>query len=128
MSKYAALASRLSSLKADLWVANFDEIEAILGFPLPRSAYAYPAWWANQNTPGHSQNFGWKSVGWKTEGLDLNRRRVTFRKDSDGLNAVESVGVAGDSAKVGLSITEAKIGLSRRYGVAPENIEITIRG
>jgi len=32
---------------------SFDEIEHILDFPLPKSAYEHDAWWRN-NDAGHS--------------------------------------------------------------------------
>jgi hypothetical protein len=81
MSRYEPLAQFLAAQKADVWEASFEEIEARLGAPLPESAYKYPAWWANQVGPGHSQTRGWRSVGWRTCDLDLERRRVRFERD-----------------------------------------------
>jgi hypothetical protein len=80
MSRYQPLADFLAGKKALEWEASFAEIEERLGFPLPHSAYTYPAWWANQTGPGHSQTKGWRSVGWKTSDLDLKRRRVRFER------------------------------------------------
>ena len=82
MSRYEPLAQFLASKKADSWDASFAEIETRLGAPLPKSAYKYPAWWANQNGPGHSQTHGWRSVGWRTCDLDLERRRVRFEREA----------------------------------------------
>lgn len=81
MSRYRPLADFLAGKKSDEWVASFGEIEERLGFPLPRSAYKYPAWWANQSGPGHSQTQGWRSVGWRTTRLDLERKRVRFERE-----------------------------------------------
>jgi hypothetical protein len=81
MSRYEPLAQFLAAKKADVWEASFEEIEARLGARLPESAYKYPAWWANQSGPGHSQTRGWQSVGWRTCDLDLERRRVKFERD-----------------------------------------------
>src|SRR5687767_8414572 len=81
MSRYEPLAQFLASKKTDAWDATFEEIEKRLGAPLPRSAYKYPAWWANQTGPGHSQTRGWRSVGWRTCDLDLERRRVRFERE-----------------------------------------------
>lgn len=81
MSRYQPLADFLAAKKTGQWDASFAEIEDRLGFPLPRSAYRYPAWWANQSGEGHSQTKGWRSVGWKTTKLDLERRRVTFERE-----------------------------------------------
>jgi hypothetical protein len=84
MSRYEPLAQFLSAKKADSWEASFEEIERRLGAPLPRSAYKYPAWWANQSGPGHSQTKGWRSVGWRTCDLDLEGRRVRFEREMRG--------------------------------------------
>jgi len=80
MSRYQPLADFLAGKKELEWDATFAEIEAQLGFPLPDSAYKYPAWWANQAGAGHSQTKGWRSVGWKTRDLDLERKRIRFEK------------------------------------------------
>lgn len=81
MSSYQPLADHLASRKGDIWDASFGEIERALGRPLPRSAYLYNAWWANQSGPGHSQTHGWRSVGWRTAKLDLEGRRVRFERE-----------------------------------------------
>jgi hypothetical protein len=81
VSGYQPLADYLAGKKADSWEATFSEIEEKLGRPLPQSAYRYQAWWANQSGSGHSQTHGWRSVGWRTSKLDLERRRVRFERD-----------------------------------------------
>lgn len=81
MSRYQPLADFLDAKKTDEWTATFSDIEARLGFPLPKSAYTYPAWWANQVGSGHSQTRGWRSVGWRTTALDLERRCVRFERE-----------------------------------------------
>ena len=92
MSRYEPLAQFLAAKKSDSWDATFEEIERRLGAPLPRSAYKYPAWWANQSGPGHSQTRGWRSVGWRPCGLDLERRRVRFeRDDTTGVASVPNL-------------------------------------
>lgn len=125
MSKYENLTRYLGSLVLESWVANFDEIEAVLGFGLPHSAYNHPAWWANQAGAGHSQSRAWQDIGWKTASLDLKARQVTFMR-ADGADGVPpSQGIV---AHKGLSIAEARAGLAVYFGVPPESIEITIRG
>lgn len=81
MSRYEPLAQFLAAKKADSWEASFQEVEAQLGAALPKSAYKYPAWWANQTGPGHSQTRGWRSVGWRTCDLDLAHQRVRFERE-----------------------------------------------
>lgn len=81
MSRYQPLADFLEARREAEWDAGFAEIESRLGFALPKSAKRYPAWWANQRGPGHSQARGWRSVGWRTSGLDLKRKRVRFVRE-----------------------------------------------
>lgn len=121
MSKYRGLTLHLASLDENVWVANFSEIEDVLGFPLPDSAYSYPAWWANQSGGGHSQSSAWQSAGWKTSDLDLRAKRVRFYYEAGEPAAAEK-------QRVGLTIPEAKEGLAAHFGVGPENIEIIVRG
>lgn len=82
MSKYDPLRQHLAAVPDDRWRARFQEIEGILGFWLPHSAYTYPAWWSNDAT-GHSHSLAWLEAGWKTEQVDLQNQQVTFRKDAD---------------------------------------------
>lgn len=81
MSRYEPLAHFLTAQKANSWDATFEEIEARLGAPLPKSAYKYPAWWANQTGSGHSQTKGWQSAGWRTCDVDIQGRRVRFERE-----------------------------------------------
>jgi hypothetical protein len=80
LGKYEPLAKYLEKREGDSWNATFAQVEEILGFELPRSAYEYAAWWSNQKGPGHSQKEGWQSVGWETRDLDLANRTVRFVK------------------------------------------------
>jgi hypothetical protein len=80
MSKYEPLGNFLSALETQRWRASFAEIEAVLGFPLPRSAYTYPAWWSNDET-GHSHARAWLGAGWRTEDVDVPARTVTLVRE-----------------------------------------------
>lgn len=79
MSKYEPLPQFLRRLRAPLQRLSFREIERILGFKLPPSAYEYEAWWSN-NASGHSHARAWLDAGWQTEEVDLTDRQVTFRR------------------------------------------------
>jgi hypothetical protein len=126
MSKYQKLASHLSSLDGAEWNASFKDIEAVLGFSLPKSAYAYPAWWSNQTGEGHSQSLSWKSAGWRTSELDLAKQQIKFIR---ALRNEERFEIGKSSSlRDGLTIAAAKAGLAVFYGVSPDSIEITIRG
>lgn len=129
MSKYRNLSLHLASRNGAKWVAKFQEIEAILGFPLPRSAYSYPAWWSNQSGDGHIQSQSWQSAGWRTGELDLANQQVSFfRQKSDRAEQRDNNAFSEASPKGGLTIAQAKAGVAAYFGVSPESVEITIRG
>src|SRR5689334_1333621 len=101
MSCYQPLADFLAARRQGEWEADFAEIESRLGRPLPTSARKYPAWWANQRGAGHSQARGWRSVGWRTSGLDLKRQRVRFvRERPEHARAVTRLSVDGSRERL----------------------------
>lgn len=124
MSKYTELEQYLENLDDDVWVAPFKDIEDILGFPLPRSAYQYQAWWSNQSM-GHSQTSAWRNAGWKTSQLDLKAQEVTFLKSSSS-DTEQREAVRHEFSH--LTIAEAKAGLAKTFGVPVDSIDITIKG
>ncbi len=79
MGKYAPLTSFLRREERPSLTLGFAEIEEILGFTLPASAYKYAAWWSN-SAKGQSQSGAWREAGWETSGVDLRGRKVTFRR------------------------------------------------
>ncbi|MEJ2625720.1 MAG: hypothetical protein P8Z80_14610 [Pseudolabrys sp.] len=81
MSKYEPLPQFLASVGGTAHRMSFAEIERILGFKLPKSAYRHEAWWSNNET-GHSHARAWLKLGWRTEAVDLKGRKVTFQRSS----------------------------------------------
>lgn len=79
MSKYEPLPQFLISVGGSAHRMSFAEIERVLGFKLPRSAYEHEAWWSN-NATGHSHARTWLKFGWRTEAVDLTNRKVTFHR------------------------------------------------
>ncbi|CCV10904.1 hypothetical protein [Mesorhizobium sp. STM 4661] len=86
MTKYAPISDFLQRQALDELSLDFEKIEEILGASLPRSAYDYQAWWANDLS--HSQGKSWLDAGWKTENLNLTRRSVTFTRVSESTQIV----------------------------------------
>lgn len=150
MSKYRNLTAHLYSLNTLEWRATFAEIEQVLGFELPASAYEHPAWWANQ-AGGHAQSSSWQEAGWRTESLDLEGKSVTFAKPLS--NALSEFGQStmrkapflnalapGRQSERGgflssvtdsvrpLTIGQAKAGLAAQFGIPESSIEIIIKG
>src|SRR6478672_9867280 len=89
MGKYEPLTHYLENLSDEIWDARFADVERVLGFPLPASAYEYPAWWANQE-PGHSQTRGWRDAGWETGRVDLAGKRLRFVRRARQARSQES--------------------------------------
>jgi len=76
-SKYHLLMLHLSAQQATRIPTTFAAIELILGKSLPASARHYPAWWANDSTPGRHAN-AWLQVGYHTANLNLQAETLTF--------------------------------------------------
>jgi len=77
-SRYAPLQEHLEGIGRDRGKVGlrFDDISKVLDKPLPRSAFAHRAWWAN--TSSHAQALAWLSAGWKVEHVDLGGKKVEF--------------------------------------------------
>lgn len=75
MSKYKPLEEYLSQVTVTL---SYSEIEEILGFSLPESAYSREQWWVNNNTQ-HTQASAWLEAGWKVKKVKLGEY-VTFEQ------------------------------------------------
>src|SRR5436309_2464484 len=82
MGKYEPLEHFLKKQRTKRWRVAFREIEAMLGFKLPQSAFKYPAWWSNDAT-GHSHAKAWLDAGWRTEEVDVAARKVTLVRNEN---------------------------------------------
>lgn len=126
---YLKLSQHLASNSDEIWTASFDDVERVVGQPLPASAYKHAAWWANQ---GRGQSLGWESAGYRTARLDLQRQQVSFiyvGDEEDRDSALKKKLAASETFKPSaLTIDEAKRCLAEQYGVKPSQIEIVIRG
>lgn len=78
--KYQPLKNYLQQKNVTKVTMEFKEIEQILGFPLPRSANVYSAWWDNQSF-SHSHARAWIESNRRTNELDLNNKHVSFIKN-----------------------------------------------
>ena len=77
---------------------SFAEIEDILGFKLPASAYRHQPGWSNSGR-GHSHALAWLEAGRKTHSVRLSERKVSFRmaemQAGSGRSAMPGVRDAG---------------------------------
>ena len=75
--KYSLLLNHLRASGDEIIVLSFSQVEQIVGFNLPESAYTYPPWWANDVT--HSQAIAWLDAGYYSQ-ADIASEKVIFRK------------------------------------------------
>lgn len=76
--KYENLFHTLKSCNNKEITLTYSEIEALLGFELPPSAYKYQPWWANDKS--HSQAKAWLNANWKVVHVNLGKS-VKFSTD-----------------------------------------------
>ena len=57
---------------------TFDQVEKILGNPLPKSATKLMTWWTNVHPKIQSHRTAWLNHGWMVKEFDLKARRVKF--------------------------------------------------
>ena len=60
---------------------TFDQVEAILGAPLPASATKLKTWWTNVQPNIQSYRTAWLNNGWKVVEFDQRARWVRFARD-----------------------------------------------
>jgi len=57
---------------------TYDQVEAILGSPLPKSATKLTTWWTNVQPKIQSQRTAWLNNGWRGAEFDQQAKRVKF--------------------------------------------------
>lgn len=76
IGKYSPLYHSLRMKDEDSIELSIEQIESILGFKLPASAFKHRAWWSNDIT--HSQAKAWLYADWEVDQVSLTS--ITFRK------------------------------------------------
>jgi hypothetical protein len=81
MGAYAPLHAWLVGQPANVnhILTTFEQIEGILGFPLPPTARRRPQWWEN-NPNQHSHARAWLDAGFLTEQVNVPNESLTFRR------------------------------------------------
>lgn len=90
MSKYENLGEFLRNQKNAAVPMTFAEVERVIGHRLPRSA-RYPAWWSN-NPSNNVMTKVWLEAGFKTEHVDIEGRKVVFRRVNVSSESTVSIG------------------------------------
>jgi len=57
---------------------TFEQIENILDFKLPSSAYEDQRWWMREKEGNHINKRAWANAGWKIVSLDVSANWVKF--------------------------------------------------
>lgn len=83
MSKYDPLQEHLEHVAQTHFPMRFEEIESILGFRLPASSRHHRAWWSN-NPSNNVMTKSWLNAGFETEAVDIDQRRLVFRRVRPG--------------------------------------------
>ena len=79
MGKYEPLSEFLRKQAANEVRVSFEQIERIIGAKLPASAHEHRAWWSN-NPNNSVMTRAWLDAGFRSEQVDMARRKLTFRK------------------------------------------------
>ena len=80
--KYHPLEEYLGRESATECRMTFTEIESLLAARLPRSAYQYREWWANEaDGHRHVQCTAWRRAGWFVGTVDMEGACVTFIRE-----------------------------------------------
>ena len=114
MTSYAPLERFLADQMSTRLRLSFEDVERVLGAPLPRSARLYQPWWANTET--HSQARAWMRKGWRTEAVDVPGEKLTFvRLQGRAREDVRKADPPGDDASVVAVIRLDQLGPSAKW-------------
>lgn len=78
-AEYLPLYTYLEHRYASVVVLTFEQIQAILGFPLPSSASTERDWWTSTVVQTHPYCAAWMGAG-RTATPNLSARTVTFER------------------------------------------------
>lgn len=78
-AEYLSLYTYLEHRYASIVVLTFEQMEALLGFGLPASAFTEPDWWMGAAVPPHWYSAAWTEAG-RSATPNLVARTVTFER------------------------------------------------
>ncbi len=79
MSKYSIFGEYLAKRREKQIELSFEQIEGILGFRLPPTAYKQRAWWSN-NIRNSVMTKVWRKAGFRSQDVDMAKKRLVFRR------------------------------------------------
>jgi hypothetical protein len=75
--KYDPLRIYLSQKARSRIPMTFQQVESVIGSPLPASARRHRPWWAN-DARGHAHAGAWLGAGYRTEEVDMEGEKLVF--------------------------------------------------
>ena len=104
MESYDALAAYLAHLPAetDEIQLTFEQVEGILGRPLPVGAWHYRTWWAfpgGVHVPAQVQ--AWRAAGWRVYLVDQHAGWVWFKRKRSPLDVEPKGKLPGEQRQRG---------------------------
>jgi hypothetical protein len=80
LRKYKALQSHLERQNGRAEMLAFEDIEAIIGKPLPESAIKHRSFWANNNQDQDIHTPAWTRAGYRVAYVDREQKVVRFER------------------------------------------------
>jgi hypothetical protein len=80
--KYAPLERYLRAQTGRRVPMTFQQVESVIGGPLPASARRHRPWWANDAT-GHAHANAWLGARYRTEQVDMQGEKLVFVRAAD---------------------------------------------
>jgi hypothetical protein len=96
MGKYEPLGKFLRQQGSELVAMKFEDIERLVGSKLPESSRQYRAWWSN-NPNNNVMTKVWLNAGFQAEQVDIEGRRLVFRKVSPGKQNEKAASTSGEA-------------------------------
>ena len=98
MSKYGSLENYLRDQPWDEVPMSFADIERVIGARLPPAAQRHRAWWSN-NASNNVMTKAWLNAGFRSERVDLEGRKLVFRRTAQRRTTHGESAMAEASAK-----------------------------
>jgi hypothetical protein len=124
-SKYSRLTAFLKAQTLRECRLSFQQIEDLLGFPLPSSARTHRAWWSN-NPANNVMTKAWLAAGWETERVDMGGEVLVFvRRGTAESSARAGVAATSEHSPTGINVFGALKGTIKVTGDILAPIDVT---
>jgi hypothetical protein len=80
LRKYKALQAHLERQNGRAQMLAFEDIEAIIGKPLPESAIKHRSFWSNHNQEQEIHTPAWTRAGYRVAYVDREQKVVRFER------------------------------------------------